>query len=47
MDEKYHSAVAAEELNNRTEVNIGEWYGVEPSATIRNIVHVVQGRETP
>lgn len=31
IDEKNHGAVGGKELNNRTELNLYEWFGVEPT----------------
>lgn len=41
MNEKDHRTVAEEELYNKTELNVGEFLGVEPFSTIRSAVLVV------
>lgn len=41
--EEYHSAVAREEMINRTELNVGEWFGMEPFSSLRGVVYVVRG----
>lgn len=38
---KEHSAATRNKLNNRTELNVSEWFGVELSSAGRRVVHVV------
>lgn len=41
MDEENHSTVAGNELNNRTEVNVGEWFAAEPFSRFFGVALVV------
>lgn len=43
IDEEYHSDVSGIELNKKTELNVGEWFEVEPFSEIHGVVHVAQG----
>lgn len=43
MDEEDHSAVAVEALNNRKELNVDEWFRLDPFNVVRGVAHVVSG----
>lgn len=42
-DEKAHTTVAGEELNDRTKLNVGEWSVVALFSAIRPLAHVATG----
>lgn len=41
--EAVHSAFAVAKLNTRTQLNVGDWFRVEPFSTSRGVVDVVYG----
>lgn len=43
MNKKDHNAVVGEELNKRTEMNIGGFLGEDPFSAVWSVLHVVRG----
>lgn len=42
MEEEDDNALGGKEMNKKTELNVGEEFGVEPFSDIRGVVYVAQ-----